>query len=145
MDRALVLDANILIRAVLGRHVFPLLERYRDEVEFWTAEVAFSDARRHLLELFVRRGGEHARTARPMETAFGRLEELVLAAPSEYYAESEADARRRLLGRDESDWPYVALAMKLQCPIWTEDQDFFGTGIPTWTSDRVEIFLSGGA
>jgi hypothetical protein len=29
------------------------------------------------------------------------------------------------------------------CPqaIWTEDTDFFGTGIAVWTSDRIEIFL----
>ncbi|MEP7369704.1 MAG: PIN domain-containing protein [Dermatophilaceae bacterium] len=26
-------------------------------------------------------------------------------------------------------------------PIWTEDQDFFGTGFPTWTTDRVELYL----
>jgi hypothetical protein len=30
----------------------------------------------------------------------------------------------------------------LECPIWTEVRDFFGTGLATWTSDRVEIFLS---
>jgi hypothetical protein len=26
-------------------------------------------------------------------------------------------------------------------PFWTEDRDFFGTGVATWTSDRVEIYL----
>ncbi|HEV2960992.1 MAG TPA: PIN domain-containing protein [Candidatus Angelobacter sp.] len=25
--------------------------------------------------------------------------------------------------------------------IWTEDQDFFGTGIPIWTTDRIEVYL----
>ncbi len=29
----------------------------------------------------------------------------------------------------------------LQCPIWTEDADFFGTGVATWTTDRVELLL----
>jgi len=29
----------------------------------------------------------------------------------------------------------------LQSPIWTEDQDFFGTGIATWTTDRVHLYL----
>jgi len=24
-------------------------------------------------------------------------------------------------------------------PIWTEDQDFFGNGVATWTTDRGEI------
>ncbi len=30
----------------------------------------------------------------------------------------------------------------LGLPIWTEDQDFFGTGVPTWTTDRVEFYLN---
>lgn len=29
----------------------------------------------------------------------------------------------------------------LKCDIWTEDADFFGTGVATWTTSRVEIFL----
>ncbi|WP_415630048.1 PIN domain-containing protein [Nocardioides dubius] len=32
--------------------------------------------------------------------------------------------------------------MALDCPVWTEDQDFFGAGVPTWTTDRVEIYLA---
>ncbi len=24
---------------------------------------------------------------------------------------------------------------------WTEDQDLFGSGVATWTTDRVELFL----
>jgi len=27
--------------------------------------------------------------------------------------------------------------------VWTEDADFFGTGVATWTSDRVELYLAG--
>src|SRR5208282_1530756 len=52
------------------------------------------------------------------------------------------------LHRDESrcgdpdDWPIVAVAMLLDLPIWTEDQDFFGSGIATWTTDRVELYLT---
>jgi hypothetical protein len=26
-------------------------------------------------------------------------------------------------------------------PIWTEDQDFFGSGVATWTSGRIEVYL----
>jgi hypothetical protein len=25
--------------------------------------------------------------------------------------------------------------------VWTEDEDFFGTGIAVWTTNRIEIFL----
>ncbi len=37
--------------------------------------------------------------------------------------------------------PMLAAALSLSCEIWTEDTDFFGTGVAVWTSDRVEIFL----
>ena len=39
------------------------------------------------------------------------------------------------------DWPVVATALMLAAPIWTEDQDFFGSGIATWTSNRIELYL----
>ena len=32
-------------------------------------------------------------------------------------------------------------ALSLGCAIWTEDTDFFGTGVAVWTSSRIEIFL----
>ena len=43
-----------------------------------------------------------------------------------------------LLGT-RTDWPIVAVALLLDFPIWTEDQDFFGAGVATWTTDRVEF------
>jgi predicted nucleic acid-binding protein len=44
--------------------------------------------------------------------------------------------------RDPDDWLVVAAALCLKHPIWTEDKDFFGSGIPTWTTDRVHLFLN---
>ena len=43
--------------------------------------------------------------------------------------------------RDASDWPIVATALLLDSPIWTEDRDFFGAGIATWTSNKIELYL----
>ena len=43
--------------------------------------------------------------------------------------------------REPDDWPALALGMQLECAIWTEDQDYFGTGITTWTTNTVEIYL----
>ena len=42
---------------------------------------------------------------------------------------------------DEEDWPVPATASALNCAVWTEDSDFFGTGIAAWTTNRIEIFL----
>ena len=59
------------------------------------------------------------------------------------YGEFESEARKRLGARDPDDWPILPAALALGCPIWTEDTDFFGCGVATWTSNRIEIFLSG--
>ena len=69
------------------------------------------------------------------------IENRIEPISQDSYAEFEEEARQRLRGRDEEDWPILAAAFALSCGIWTEDTDFFGTGVAVWTSDRVEIFL----
>lgn len=141
--KALVLDANILVRAVLGRRVLALLETYAGGVAFLTPEIAFADVRRHLPGILARRGVPPVAIDQLLEReVLGRLPMLVTPVPQEVYAILETEARQRLAGRDESDWPFVALALTLNCPIWTEDPDFFGSGVATWTTNRVEIYLT---
>jgi predicted nucleic acid-binding protein len=70
------------------------------------------------------------------------LGSIVQTVELETYARFEATARQRLARRDEDDWPVLATALVLCCPIWTEDTDFFGGGVATWTTDRVELFLA---
>lgn len=43
--RALVLDANILIRAVLGQRVRRILEAHADNVSFFIPETAYVEAK----------------------------------------------------------------------------------------------------
>jgi len=57
------------------------------------------------------------------------------------YEQHEQQARQRIALRDPDDWPVVAVALLLDLPIWTEDQDFFGSGTANWTTDRVELYL----
>lgn len=59
----------------------------------------------------------------------------------EAYGAWEDEAKQRLKSRDPNDWPVLAVALTFGCGVWTEDADFFGTGVPTWTTDRVEILL----
>ena len=140
--RTIVLDANILIRAVLGRQVLSLIERYTGWVRFLVPETAVADARAYAPQILIRKGLPEEASMRFLET-LERLPLLVTVMPCEAYADLEAEARLRLKGRDEEDWPILALALKLGCPVWTEDQDFFGSGVATWTSDRVELYLRG--
>ena len=36
----------------------------------------------------------------------------------------------------------LACALALEYPIWTEDMDFFGVGVATWTTNHVELYLA---
>lgn len=46
--RGLILDANILLRAIFGRRVRQLLEKYEDEARFYTPDGCFQDAQRYV-------------------------------------------------------------------------------------------------
>ena len=67
---------------------------------------------------------------------------LVHTVEPETYTPHEALARERIDWRDEDDWPVLASALALDCPIWTEDPDFFGCGVATWTTALVELYLA---
>ena len=140
MAKQLILDANILMRAVLGRRVAMLIRDYAPAVELLTIDEAFDDVATYLPEILSKRGGADAE----IQAALRKLESLrqfIQTIPIELFEPLESQARERLRGRDEDDWPYLALALALDCPIWTEDRDFFGCGLPTWTTDRIELYL----
>lgn len=97
--------------------------------------------RKYLPSLITKRGfGEEV--VRQSLAAVEVLESVVLAVASETYEVARPEAEARLRRRDRDDWPILATAMVLDCPIWTEDQDLFGAGVPTWTADRVELYLN---
>ncbi|MBO9514987.1 MAG: nucleotide-binding protein [Variovorax sp.] len=140
-DKALVIDANILIRAVLGRRVRELLFMHAAAVRFHAPDVAYADARRYLPDLLVKRGVDPTSAMAVLD----QLEIIVRPMDAELYGTVKADALRRIESRDADDWPVLASAMLLDCPVWTEDADFFGTGVATWTTDRVGLYLTAGS
>ena len=134
----IVLDANILIRAILGRRVRQIIDTYEPQgLRFFTPDVAFDDAGKYLPLLLKKRGMLLA----DLPASLDYLRRIIEPVPSELYNLFENEARLRLRGRDEDDWPVLATALGLACGVWTEDADFFGTGIAVWTTSSVEIFL----
>lgn len=136
-DSVLILDANILIRGALGRRVRELLRAHAAQVDFFAPDTAFGEAREYLPGIFSKRGEAPALGFAALEY----LSEFVCVVEAPFYAPFRELASERLLGRDPDDWPVLACALALECPVWTEDRDFFGVGVPVWTSNRVEIFL----
>ena len=69
--KALVLDANILIRTVLGRRVRRILEVHAENISFFLPETAHAEGEEHLVALVVKRSGDPSQGARRSES-YGR-------------------------------------------------------------------------
>lgn len=139
MRKLIVLDTNILMRAVLAERVPNLLEKYNYNCSFVTPACCYDELNDHLSKILQKRN----LSLDPFFNVIEQLTKVVIPIEQEIYIEYEYDAKRRIEERDIKDWTIVALALLLSSPIWTEDQDFFGIGIPTWNTRNVEIYLSG--
>ena len=137
--RPLVLDANILIRAALGPRARSIIERHADHADFFVPVYCADEAREHLPSIVAKRGLDDALIL----TCLDAILDLVHPVQAPMYAGALDEALARLAGRDPFDTDVLALALTLECPIWTEDRDFFGTGVATWTSGQVERYLAG--
>ena len=134
--KRLVIDANILIRGCLGVRVRTLIADYADRVDFFVAEANVAEAAHYIADLARKKNLNEAVCTEALLSLMRvvqMVEDTVLES-----AREEALARIR----DADDWPALALGLQLECAIWTEDQDFFGTGVATWTSSTVERYLS---
>jgi predicted nucleic acid-binding protein len=136
--KRIVLDANILLRGAFGLRVRNLLAAYQETVAFYTPDLCVEEALRHAPKIAKLRNldPEHSRAYLSQ-----LLQTCVNAVDRTLYEEFEDRARARISSRDPDDWPIVATALVLDAPIWTEDQDFFGTGIATWTTNKIELYL----
>ena|SRR5438309_6290685 len=137
LRKGLVLDANIMLRAVFGIRVRQILEAYEDVAAFYSPDVCFAEAEKYIPDLAKRRGLDSKLALCVLE----KLRRIVEPVDKSLYEGHEKLARERIAHRDPRDWPVVAVALLLGIPVWTEDQDFFGSGVPTWTTDRVEVYL----
>lgn len=124
---------------MLGQRVRQLLLEHAATVKFFSPDVACADARKYLPTLLEKRGVNSAAALRVLDT----LEASVRPLEFDLYAGLQHQALQRIAMRDADEWPVLACAMTLGCPVWTEDADFFGTGVVTWTSDRVALYLVG--
>jgi predicted nucleic acid-binding protein len=138
--RTIVLDANVLMRAVLGRRVARLLATFAAQVTFLAPDKAFDEVQEHLAAVLDKRG-ESSALPQALDMLLA-LRVAVQTVPHAEYRAMKPAAMARIGPRDPDDWPVLACALMLNCPIWTEDRDFFGTGVATWTTALVELYFA---
>jgi predicted nucleic acid-binding protein len=109
MSFALVLDANIVIRAVLGEQARKYLLEFSGAVDFFTPDICIEEVREHLPIIFKRR---NISPEIPLKVFF-HIQNLLQVIDSGFYQEREHEAKRRMGSRDIDDWPVMATALLL--------------------------------
>ena len=112
----LVVDANPMLSALLGgraREIF-----FDRRLALFSPQATLFEVEKYLP--FVAR-----KLGRSELELFREFELLPIAAVQPETYESELPRASELIGwRDAKDVPVLALALRLRCPIWTEDRDF---------------------
>ena len=138
----LVVDTSVLVGELLrasGRHRLgdQRLELFLPE-EMWN-EVRIELPRR--IAAFTRRRGLERSIGEDISSVcLDAVEANVVILDEGIYSALEDEASARSL-RDPTDWPVVAGALALSADIWTNDNDFLGTGVATWTTETLKRWL----
>jgi predicted nucleic acid-binding protein len=138
----LVVDASTLVAEVLrarGRRLLahPALDLIVAADAWGETEHEF---RKRVTLLTARGHLDSTAASQLLEEALTAVASRTTIVPAAVYATYMEEARRRV-PRDARDAPTVALALALDCGIWTQDQDFFGCGLPVWTTDTLQLHL----
>jgi predicted nucleic acid-binding protein len=140
----LAVDASTLVGEVLRARGRALLEH--PDLDLVMAAEIWGETGHELRKraaLLAQRGLlSEARATQLVEDALALIAARVTVVPPEVYA-ARLDAARRRIPRDPQDAPTVALALALDCGIWTADRDFFGCGLPVWATETLIMQLKG--
>ncbi|HZO32760.1 MAG TPA: PIN domain-containing protein [Chloroflexota bacterium] len=141
----LAADASALVAESLrarGEHIIK-----HDDLDIYIAVPTWSEVEHELgrrLTLMVQQGRlEPVRRERVLAETLAALSNNLTIVTEAEYGQHEAEARDRI-PQDPNDWPTIALALALGTSIWTADQDFFGCGVPVWTTQTLLLHLAVG-
>ena len=130
--QVIVLDANILVSAILGVQTERVLGAAIGRgLTLGVPEPQILESARVLTEKL---GFTHEEAQLALETVTA----IVIPLGSELYGAKEEAARQRLHQRAQSDWPMLAAALTIEGGVWTNDRDFFGSGVPVWSSRNIK-------
>ena len=144
--KALAVDANILISLLLGRKLKQLvvdnLENLKS-IEIYVPGSVFSEVKNFMSRYIKNLSGfsQFLNTMTSWGDAFSYLESSTTIIDNADLELMKEEALARIGHRDPKDWPTLALALKLDCPVWTDDKDFFGVGVPVWSSQTIGHYL----
>ena len=112
----LVLDTNILLSGLLKPSTTQKI-LLANTLTFFAPEFSLIEIEKHSEE-FAKRMGKNRKE---FETALLLLLSNVKIIPKEEYKQFEKKAQALCPEKHKDDWPFIALALKLDCSLWSND------------------------
>jgi predicted nucleic acid-binding protein len=128
----LLIDTNILVRVSQGRAMVRVEALQSRAVRLATTDRNADELEAKLVEVFGW-DGEAAREE------VDRVLDGIEIIPARDYEHGRRAADQRLHQVGKSDWPALAAALTLEGEIWSDDVDFFGVGVPVWSTHNVRF------
>ena len=121
----LAVDANPILSAIIGgnaRTVFLAAEN----ISFYTTVFNFKEVERYIPIIASKRNI-------PLENLYMALSLLPISVCDEEFYKNKINQAKRMIDKiDPDDVHLLALALKLNCPIWSNDKDFEGSGVKVY-------------
>lgn len=132
MAEHLVIDANPVVSALLGGTAREVI--FSGRFVFYSTQHTMFEVATHLPVMARRLGLQEIHL-------FHEFQLLpIIACQPDQYDSYLAEATRPVGNRDPNDVPILALTLRMQCPLWTEDRDF--DGIPAISIRRTADLLT---
>lgn len=128
----LVVDANVLVRMVVGERA------HRDAEEAIGRGVEFMTTARQLDEAAGVLAGVFKLEPADIVEQVLQVVGLMAVTDVEGYAHFRIEAEARLRSRARDDWHVLATALSFMAGIWSDNRDFFGTGVAVWSSYNID-------
>jgi len=126
----LVTDTNVLARCSRGRAMKRAVALHERGVRLSTTASNGLELSRKLVDVFEMNPAD---AAAETERVLGLFEVIY----PESFEHLRLEAELRLSAAGKSDWPALAAAMAFDGAIWSDDRDYFGVGVPVWSSGNV--------
>lgn len=135
--KGLVLDANILLRAVFGTRVRSILQTFEETASFFSPDVCFDDGRKYIPDLAARPSIDASAALATLDA----ISQIVEPVDRSLYETHGQLARERVSPRDPEDWPVAAVALLLELPNLDRRSGFLWHRSRLWTTAKVELYL----
>lgn len=127
-------DANVILSAVTGRAALRVFTR--SKVAFYTPETVMEEVQRYLPSM----ASQYSLDVAQVVNQFTRLP--VQVCHRQVYEHRLPDASNLIAARDPDDVHLLALALTLNVPVWSNDNDFDNPNIDRLTTAQLLSILS---